>query len=134
MRTSRSRRRNVGEGRPDPVDVHVGKRVRLARLEAGLSQDELGRGIGVSFQAVQKYERGENRLSASRLYRTAQLVKQPISYFFQGLGHERRAIDAAVFQSEEIALVRQYRRIASKEVRARLLRLAQHVGDTPGRT
>ena len=80
---SMRRRRTVREHGPDPVDVHVGKRLRQARLLAGLSQEELGDGIGVSFQAVQKYEQGENRLSASRLFRAATLLQQPVAFFFE---------------------------------------------------
>jgi transcriptional regulator with XRE-family HTH domain len=125
----RKRRQTIGESGPDPVDLHVGKRLRAARLRARLSQEELGQGIGVSFQAVQKYEQGENRLSASRLYRAAQLVKQPIAYFFEHLAREARSRDAAIFTAEELALVRDYRQIASKEVRERLLQLLKRIGD-----
>jgi transcriptional regulator with XRE-family HTH domain len=133
MSAPRKARRTVREYGPDPIDVHVGKRMRMARLGAGFSQDELGRGIGVSFQAVQKYEQGENRLSASRLFRTAQLVAQPVSFFFEGLDRDAPAADAAAFTFEELDLVRNYRQIASKEVRARLLHLAKRMGDEPVR-
>ncbi len=133
MSARRKSRRNVREHGPDPIDVHVGKRFRLARLEASLSQDELGRGIGVSFQAVQKYEQGENRLSASRLFRTARLVEQPVSFYFEGLDREAPVADVAVFTPEELDLVRNYRQIASKEVRAQLLHLAKRMGDEPVR-
>lgn len=71
---------------PDPIDVHVGHRLRQARLLAGMSQDELGAGIGVSFQAVQKYEHGENRVNASRLLQAAQLLGRSISFFFEDIG------------------------------------------------
>src|SRR5271154_7637768 len=86
-------RRTVREHGPDPVDVHVGKRLRQARLLAGLSQEELGDGIGVSFQAVQKYEQGENRLSASRLFRAAKLLDRPVSFFFDELDGDVLGID-----------------------------------------
>ncbi len=128
-RVRRKHRRTVREHGPDPVDVHVGRRLRLARLGAGFSQDELGQGIGVSFQAVQKYEQGENRLSASRLFRAAQLMEQPVSFFFEELDREAPATDAAVFTPEELDLVRNYRQITSKEVRERLLHLAKRVGN-----
>jgi transcriptional regulator with XRE-family HTH domain len=123
----RRRRRTVREDGPDPVDVHVGRRLRQARLLAGLSQEELGEGIGVSFQAVQKYEQGENRLSASRLFRAAQLLEQPVAYFFdelQGLSEP-----AAAFTRDEIDLVRHYRRIASSDVRDHLLQVAKRIGE-----
>jgi transcriptional regulator with XRE-family HTH domain len=131
MRVSRRPGRTARDDGPDPIDRHVGKRVRRARLDAGLSQEELGRGVGVSFQAVQKYEQGENRVSASRLFRTAQLVDQPISFFFEGLDRDALVPDVAVFLPEELDLVRHYRRIESKEVRMRLLRLAKRIGSEP---
>jgi len=131
------RRRTVREHGPDPVDVHVGKRLRQARLLAGLSQEELGNGIGVSFQAVQKYEQGENRLSASRLYRAATLLKQPVAYFFEALAGDAAATaEAAGFKRDEIDLVRHYRMITSDEVRENLLQVARRVGElgSPPRT
>ena len=131
MRVPRRPRRTARDDGPDPIDRHVGMRVRRARLDAGLSQDELGRGVGVSFQAVQRYEQGENRVSASRLFRTAQLVEQPISFFFEGLDREALVANVAVFLPEELDLIRHYRRIESKEVRMRLLRLAKRIGGEP---
>ena len=123
------RRRTVREHGPDPVDVHVGKRLRQARLLAGLSQEELGNGIGVSFQAVQKYEQGENRLSASRLFRAATLLKQPVSYFFDALASDAPPEEATGFKRDEIDLVRHYRMIGSDEVRENLLQVARRVGE-----
>ena len=67
MRAKPSQRRIVQRDGPEPVDVQVGQRLRLARILAGISQGDLGDGIGISFQDVQKYETGENRISASRL-------------------------------------------------------------------
>src|SRR5208282_6153928 len=78
-------RRTVREHGPNPIDVHVGGRLKQVRMMAGMSQEELGLGIGVSFQAVQKYEHGENRLSASRLFRAAKLLGRPVSFFFDKL-------------------------------------------------
>ena len=70
------------KGKPHDVDVHVGSRVRLRRAALGLSQDQLGVAIGLSFQQVQKYERGTNRIGASRLYEVSKALQTPISYFF----------------------------------------------------
>src|ERR1700733_2077463 len=106
-------RRTVREHGPDPVDVHVGRRLRQARLLAGLSQEELGDGIGVSFQAVQKYEQGENRLSASRLYRAAKLLEQSVAFFFDALEGEPPTGATTVFTRDEIDLVRHFRLITS---------------------
>ncbi len=69
-------------GTPHPVDVHVGQRLRLRRKLAGLSQTELGEKIGVTFQQLQKYESGANRISASRLFDLSRVLDVPVSYFF----------------------------------------------------
>jgi transcriptional regulator with XRE-family HTH domain len=130
-RKERRPRRTVREHGPGPVDVHVGRRLRQARLLAGLSQEDLGDGIGVSFQAVQKYEQGENRLSASRLFRAAQLLAQSVAYFFHELESGATAADAGAseFSRDEIDLVRHYRRIASHDVRDHLLQVAKRIGE-----
>lgn len=73
---------------PDNVDIHVGNRLRMARTLAGMSQTALGEAIGVSFQQVQKYETGGNRISASRLWRLAAVLGTPVSSFFMGLDGE----------------------------------------------
>lgn len=70
---------------PDPVDEHVGHRIRVRRELLGLSQAELGELIGVTFQQIQKYERGANRISASRLYDAARVLRVPVSYFFEDM-------------------------------------------------
>lgn len=73
------------EDAPNPVDVHVGRRVRLRRRELGVSQGWLADRLGLTFQQVQKYERGSNRISASKLYQIASVLEAPITYFFEGL-------------------------------------------------
>jgi transcriptional regulator with XRE-family HTH domain len=70
---------------PNPIDVHVGRRVRLRRKELGISQERLAEGLGLTFQQVQKYERGANRVSASKLYEMARVLRVSIGYFFEGL-------------------------------------------------
>lgn len=125
------RRRTIREHGPDPVDVHVGRRLRQARFLAGMSQEELGAGIGVSFQAVQKYEHGENRLSASRLYKAARLLDRPVSFFFEELGGET-AGSSKGFTREEIELVRHFRQIPSEEVREHLLQMTKRIGGLEG--
>jgi transcriptional regulator with XRE-family HTH domain len=70
---------------PDPVDVHVGKQIRLRRRLLGVSQEKLAGALGLTFQQVQKYERGSNRVSASKLYECARALQCPISYFYEGL-------------------------------------------------
>jgi transcriptional regulator with XRE-family HTH domain len=73
---------------PDPVDIYVGDRVRQRRKMLGLSQEELGALIGLTFQQVQKYERGANRISASKLFQIAKALKIRIAYFFDGYSDE----------------------------------------------
>lgn len=68
-----------------PVDQHVGQRMRRARKDRGLSQTQLGDALGITFQQVQKYERGFNRVSASKLFDAAQVLGLPVSFFFEGL-------------------------------------------------
>jgi transcriptional regulator with XRE-family HTH domain len=70
---------------PHPVDIHVGQRLRAARLIADLSQTAVGEAVDVSFQQIQKYENGSNRVSASRLYIIAHVLGVEISYFFEGI-------------------------------------------------
>lgn len=70
-----------------PVDVHVGTRLRQRRSLLGISQTKLGESVGLTFQQVQKYERGSNRVSSSRLFEFAQILDVPVSYFFDELPH-----------------------------------------------
>lgn len=69
---------------PDPIDRHVGNRIRMRRIMMGLSQQQLGDAIGVTFQQVQKNEKGTNRISASRLQKISEVLQVPISFFFDG--------------------------------------------------
>lgn len=69
--------------KPDPVDVHVGARIRLRRTMMGISQEKLGDGLGVTFQQVQKYEKGANRVGASRMQQISNVLDVPVSYFFE---------------------------------------------------
>ncbi|HEU0071715.1 MAG TPA: helix-turn-helix transcriptional regulator [Alphaproteobacteria bacterium] len=79
-RTNGSR---VDEDVADPVDIHVGRRLRQRRALLGLSQEKLGRAIGLTFQQIQKYERGANRIGASRLLQLSRALAVPIAYFFE---------------------------------------------------
>lgn len=79
---SHSSRGRTPEGEPNPVDVYVGSRLRLRRTVLNLSQEKLAALAGLTFQQIQKYERGMNRIGASRLYDFAQILEVPVSYFF----------------------------------------------------
>lgn len=93
---------------PDPIDVFVGQRVRDRRKETGLSQTQLGKEIGVTFQQIQKYEKGTNRMGSSRLVRIGRTLGIPVSYFFEGLpGNDNSAetpLDKARRLSTELSL------------------------------
>jgi transcriptional regulator with XRE-family HTH domain len=69
---------------PNPIDIHVGSRVRLRRMMLGMSQEKLGESLGITFQQIQKYEKGTNRIGASRLQHIARVLTMPVSYFFEG--------------------------------------------------
>lgn len=69
--------------KPNPIDIHVGTRVRLRRTMLGLSQEKLGDSLGITFQQIQKYEKGSNRIGASRLQKLSEILKTPISFFFE---------------------------------------------------
>ena len=78
--------RVVSKDGPDPVDIHVGKRIRERRVSLGLSQANLGEYLGLTFQQIQKYEKGVNRISASKLWVLSNLFEVPVEWFFEGLG------------------------------------------------
>lgn len=76
---------------PHPVDVHVGGRLRIRRVLLGMSQEKLGEKLGLTFQQVQKYEKGSNRIGASRLFDVSRILDVPVSFFYEGLGEEAGA-------------------------------------------
>jgi transcriptional regulator with XRE-family HTH domain len=131
--------------RPDPVDVHVGSRVRLRRNMLGLSQEKLGEAIGLTFQQVQKYERGANRVGASRLWELSRTLDVSIQFFFD---HEDpvRAPPAAGFgetpqesfdsdplhKRETVELITAYYEIEDAAARRRLFDLAKALAATGG--
>ena len=82
----RRRSYTVGEFGPRPVDVHVGGRVKACRTLVGMSQTDLGKHVGLTFQQIQKYENGMSRIAASRLWQFSLILGQPISWFFEGIG------------------------------------------------
>lgn len=104
-------------------DKHVGAQLRTARVARGLSQELLGRHLGVTCQQIQKYERGANRVSAGRLYESSLLLGVDVNYFFDGLGREEpRGLpleDAATILSQNIA------HIGNAQVRTRLIALIE---------
>jgi len=92
-----------GSGQPDPCDVHVGRMVKARRVALDISQEDLAGAIGVTFQQVQKYESGHNRVSASRLWAISQHLSCPIEHFFAGYGGEAPLREAHPMSSPETA-------------------------------
>ena len=134
------RGRKAAPMKAHPIDVHVGGRVRLRRTLLGMSQEKLGAAVGLTFQQIQKYERGGNRMGASRLYQFSCILGVPVSYFFEDLPEEvlqevppLTVPDAPdVLQEPDTAqkrktleLVQAYHRIADPKVRHRLYELAR---------
>src|ERR1700720_1009330 len=101
------KRRTVTLDGPDPIDQHVGGQLRLRRAQSGMTQTELGAKLGLSFQAVQKYETGDNRISASRLYQLARVLDVSLPYFFEGLDETGRGEDGGALEltRKEAAMV-----------------------------
>src|SRR5436190_12308285 len=146
---SRSRGRQPGTrgGGPDPIDIHVGKRIKLRRTLLHISQEQLAGDIGVTFQQVQKYESGHNRVSASRLFDISRVLNCPIAYFFEDIGPETTGvrttpaarsaedmaeetadIDADPMQrTETLELVRAYWRLHNPDLRKNVLELLANI-------
>jgi len=82
-------RQNVVRKSPNPIDVHVGGRVRMRRMLIGMSQEKLGEALSLTFQQVQKYEKGANRIGASRLYQIGRVLGVPVEFFFEGVQLEK---------------------------------------------
>tara|TARA_E500000318_G_scaffold46673_4_gene43988 strand:+ start:8054 stop:8530 length:477 start_codon:yes stop_codon:yes gene_type:complete len=144
MTTEKTKGPNYRVTNNNPIDVHVGRRVRLRRTLLGMSQEQLGEALSVTFQQVQKYERGSNRISASRLWDISQILDTPVSFFFDDMTSEtaanspRKVVageNAKEFQNPErdpmarretLELVRAYYKIEHEPTRkcaAELLRL-----------
>ncbi len=129
---------------PNPVDVHVGTRVRLRRTLLGMTQTGLGQAIGLTFQQVQKYERGVNRIGSSRLYDLARVLDVPVNFFFDEMPKDVASKSTAassgppegaeafdpdiVSKRETLELVRAYYKIENAQVRKRLFELVKVLG------
>ena len=128
-----------GTGVPNPADVHVGKRIRMRRLFLRMNQETLASALGLTFQQVQKYEGGANRVSASRLSATAEILNVPISYFFAELppadaevSLKEQALRERLERPETIELVRLYYAIPDPTVRQQFLEMVKAVAHSSG--
>ena len=140
--------RMASKGFPNPIDVHVGNRIRLRRTLLGISQQLLAEKMGITFQQVQKYERGANRVSSSRLFDLTRIFGVPIAYFYDEMGTNvskqspgqmsrtgarPKLIDVPadpVMKRETLELVRAYYGITNDHVRARLRALVTTIAQT----
>ncbi len=130
-----------GTGTPHPVDVHVGRRVRMRRTLLGMSQTTLGDVLGLSFQQVQKYENGKNRMGSSRLFDLSRVLDVPVEFFFEDMPAEVVAISPAekrrkaevppdyerdpLAKRETLELVRAYYKISDPRVRRHLYEMTK---------
>ncbi len=130
----------TSEGRgPNPIDLHVGARIRMRRRLLGVSQERLAEALGLTFQQVQKYERGANRVSASKLYEIARTLQTPVTYFFDGLADageiehgdvlSEQAVSDFLLTSEGMELAALFPRIRRGPVRRRILELLRALTD-----
>jgi transcriptional regulator with XRE-family HTH domain len=124
---------------PNPIDKHVGSRVRMRRMMLGMSQEKLGDALGLTFQQVQKYEKGTNRIGASRLQQISQILQVPVSFFFEGApdipGSPQGMTEAPspayisdfLATSDGLALTKAFMRIKDPKLRRRIVDLVEQI-------
>lgn len=127
-----------GTGVPNPIDVHVGNRIRMRRLLLGMNQETLANALGLTFQQVQKYEGGANRVSASRLSAMAEILGVPISYFFGDLRPDDAEISPEdqrwrehLQRPETIEFIRLYYAIPDPKIRHQFLEMTKSLAEAP---
>ncbi|MEM1040274.1 MAG: helix-turn-helix domain-containing protein [Pseudomonadota bacterium] len=131
--------------KPNPIDVHVGSRVKLRRTMQGMSQEKLGDALGITFQQIQKYEKGTNRIGASRMQQIAAALKVPVAFFFEdapsGIGQTVPGLAEAsdttyvvdfLSTTEGIQLNRAFVRITNTAVRRRIIDMVRTLADETG--
>ncbi len=138
--------RDVDDRSPNPVDLHVGSRIRMRRKILGVSQEKLAESLGLTFQQVQKYERGSNRVSASKLYEIAATLQAQVAYFFEGLADPANADSAGpehlaeqsmhdfLMTPEGLELAGLFPKITRPRVRRRILDLVRSMADEEAET
>ena len=135
-------KKRKGKGGPNPIDAHVGSRVRLRRTLLGMSQEKLAKSVDLTFQQIQKYERGANRIGASRLYQFAQVLDVPVTFFYDEMptatgnlamglseGQQQPFEQDHLARRETLELVRAYYRISDPAVRRRVFDLTKSLGN-----
>lgn len=134
----------VPKKQPNPIDAQVGSRVRLRRMLIGMSQEKLGDMLGLTFQQVQKYEKGVNRIGAGRLYQMARILGVPISYFYEDVPEESQSRVPAnhatppvmefLSDAEGLQLALAFMRIREHKVRKRVIELVKTLADGGGQS
>lgn len=131
---------------PNPIDKHVGNRVRTRRMMLSMSQTALGDALGITFQQVQKYEKGTNRMGASRLEHIAHVLQVPVEFLFEGAPHVEGQpkindhvpipdyVSTFCAMSDGIALTKAYMRITNDKVRRRIVSLVEEIAERPTRS
>jgi transcriptional regulator with XRE-family HTH domain len=126
---------------PNPVDKYVGSRVRMRRIMLGMSQEKLGEALGLTFQQIQKYEKGTNRVGASRLQQISEVLQVPVSFLFDGGPSGAAVSDASaesaspayiadfLATSEGLALTRAFTRISDSKLRRSIVDLVEQIAD-----
>jgi len=127
--------------KPNPIDIHVGSRVRLRRTLLGMSQEKLAQALGLTFQQIQKYERGANRIGSSRLFKLSQILDVPVSFFFDDMtadtatgataptdAPENPSGPDTLTKRETLELVRAYYRIPDDRLRRKVFELVKAAG------
>ena len=127
---------------PNPIDKHVGSRVRMRRMMLGMSQEKLGDALSLTFQQVQKYEKGTNRIGASRLQQISHILQVPVSFFFEGApsaaapGHHGGGMAEApspayvsdfLATSDGLSLTKSFMRIKNSKLRRRIVDLVEQI-------
>ena len=124
---------------PNPVDKHVGSQVRMRRMMHGMSQGKLGAALGITFQQVQKYEKGTNRISASRLQHISHILQVPVAFFFEGTPHppgqpkgfgeapSPAYVSDFLATRDGLALTKAFMRIKESELRRRIVDLVREI-------
>jgi transcriptional regulator with XRE-family HTH domain len=118
---------------PNTVDKYVGSRVRMRRMMLGMSQEKLGEALGLTFQQIQKYEKGTNRVGASRIQQIAEVLKVPVSFLFEGGPGSARGAEGFgegldfLATSEGLALTRAFTRIADARLRRSIVDLVEQI-------
>jgi transcriptional regulator with XRE-family HTH domain len=123
---------------PNPIDKHVGSRVRMRRMMLGMSQEKLGDALGLTFQQVQKYEKGSNRIGASRLQQISLILQVPVSFFFEGAPHPPGGsgfgeapspayVTDFLATTDGLTLVKAFMRISNAKLRRRIVDLVEEM-------